>query len=173
MIFLLDINDSKLNQKSTKNATAFTKHANDKANNFVRAKAEESVDDSSGFVVGDVLGVEVGNVSTIGDVVGVEVGDVLVLGDVLGADVGTSRGNAIGRGVDVLVLGVVLGADVGTPKGNALGRDVIESGTTVEGDDVDILSTCSVIQSCAEATRANTPGNVSLPHSKPQLTIPI
>ena len=126
MIFLLDINDSKLNQKSTNNATAFTKYANDKANNFVPAKAEESADDSSGFVVGDVLGVEVGNVSTIGDVVGVEVGDVLALGD---------------------VLGVIQGADVGTLKGNALGRDVIETGATVEGDDVDILSTCSVIQS--------------------------
>ena len=85
--------------------------------------------------------------STIGDVVGVEVGDVLALGDVLEADVGTSRGNALGRDVDVLVLGVLLGADVGTPKGNALGRDVIETGATVEGDDVDILSTCSVIQS--------------------------
>ena len=104
------------NQKSTNNTTVFTTYANDKANNFVPVKVDESADDSSGFVVGDVLGV----------VPGADVGDVLVPGD---------------------VLGDVLGADVGTPKGNALGKDVIESGTTVEGDDVDILSTCSVIQS--------------------------
>jgi len=112
----------KLNQKITNSATAFAKHANDKTNNSVPANAEESADESNGFAVGDVLGVEVGNKFIIGDVVGVEVGDVLVLGD-------------------------VLGTDVGTPRGNVLGKELIDSRTTGEGDDVDILSTCSVIQS--------------------------